>query len=130
MGALVSKRVFAATMGDNRKTGQSLAAGTYYTRPMTFWELSRVAVQFKYGATTATVRLQTSNDPDAKKDLEGASAGSGVWYDETLTPPADPAGVAGNMMWHISDMNADYYRFKIVVASGTSDWFGWVSGKQ
>lgn len=125
-----AKKLFASQQGENRKTATSLGAGTYYTKPMTIGDASRIAAHFKFGNTTATIRLQTSCDQDAKRDAEGASAGAGNWVDEALTPPSDPAGSAGQIMWHISDVNAQLARFKIVVSSGTSDWLGWIHMKE
>lgn len=125
MGAIRGKKLVDA---------KAVASGsTYYTAWIDIGDMSRLAAFFKWSAAiTGTIRAQTTNDKEnAQQDMRdmqdaggltttaGKVAAAGNFYDETILPPRDPAGGAErDVMWHISELNAGWMRFKIAFTAG------------
>ena len=113
------------------------AGGVWYSKPIDIGEFTRLAAFFKWGATTGTIRVQTSCDPKARFDGQAiapgalsSSAGAAAWFTEAITPPSDPSGGASQTMWHISDLNATFLRFVFTISGATALWDGFLNAKQ
>ena len=125
MGSMLGKKIMDAWTVDSTETG--------YSNVIDMFEFTGLSVTISWTATpTATITLQTSDDPIAGKDVQAEdNAGNGTWFDDPdVAAPNDPAGSDSQTVFNLSDVQSRYVRFKIVGTTNNGVYTAWATAKE
>lgn len=97
-------------------------SGTQYSRPLKCGVGSKASFHLEWtGTPTTAVTFWTTN----KRSNERNDAVDTDWVQETTVTVTGPAGSAGKLMVHISDLACELIRTKLVTSGGAGTMLGW-----